>query len=229
MRILVDFAGRKSENARMSKVCLFRWIGGLAIIGIVIVSGCRGGAKPAAKSTAAPYAIVDSLLGTSYHIPGTGVTVRMPIGSDAAADSILLMLQNRLAQGVGPAGGVTMVSCFLDTIHTAGVMVSVIEDPTVRQDTGAFFGRYRQSLYSFFGPDKVRETEFMSDSVFLKVFSTPEETMVRVECLCIPAMGDLLELTYFVPKERFALMDPRIRSSIASISYSTRAFRPGAE
>lgn len=213
----------------MTMIRWFRLMGSLAFAGVLVLSGCRGGAKPAAKSTASSYAVIDSLLGTSYHIPGTGVTVRVPIGFDPAADSILLMLQNRLAQGVGPEGGVTMVSCFLDTIHTAGVMVSVIEDPTVRQDTGAFFGRYRQSLYSYFGPDKVRETEFMSDSVFLKVFSTPEETMVRVECLCLPVSGDLLELTYFVQKERFALMDPRIRSSIASISYSTRAFRPDSE
>lgn len=197
--------------------------------GVMILSGCRGGGKPAGELNASPYAAVDSLLGISYHIPGTGVTVRMPIGFDPAADSILLMLQNRLAQGVGPGGGVTMVSCFLDTIHTAGVMTSVIDDPSVRQDTGAFFGRYRQSLYSYFGSEKVRESELMSDSVFLKVFSTPEEMLVRVECLCLPASGDLLELTYFVQKERFALMDPRIRSSIGSISYSTRAFRPDSE
>ncbi|MDD4051238.1 MAG: hypothetical protein PHR28_04985 [candidate division Zixibacteria bacterium] len=204
-------------------------MGGLLLAGALVMNGCQGGGKPAAKSNAAPYAVVDSLLGSSYHIPGTGITLRVPIGFDPAADSILLMLQNRLAQGVGPEGGVRMVSCFLDTIHTAGLMVSVIEDPTVRQDTGAFFGRYRQSLYGYFGADKVRETEFMSDSVFLKIFSTPEETMVRVECLCLPVAGDLLELTYFMQKEWFALLEPRIQSSIGDISYSTRSFRPGVE
>ncbi len=207
----------------------FKWAMIFLLLSAVILPGCRGGAKPAADAQGAAYAVVDSLLGSSYHIPGTGVTVRPPIMFDQADDSILLMLQNRLAQGVGPEGGVRMVACFLDTIHTAGLTISVIEDPAVVQDTAAFFGRYRQSLYSLFGPDRIREEEFLRDSVFRKIFMTPEETLVRVQCLVFTPMGDPLELTYFAEKTQFGLIRPRIESSIAGILYSVRANRPGGE
>jgi hypothetical protein len=198
----------------------------LLIPGVLMLCGCQEREKPAAGGKGQTYAVVDSLLGSSYHVPGTGVTVRLPIGFDPAADSILLMLQSRLAQGVGPEGGVRMVACFLDTIHTAGLMISVIEDPAVAQDTTAFFGRYRQSLYSFFGSDRVREEEFQRDSVFRKIFMTPKETLVRVQCLTFSPVGDPLELTYFSEKTQFGLIKPRIESSIAGLSYTRDAFRP---
>jgi hypothetical protein len=118
-----------------------------------------------------------------------------------------------------------MVACFLDTLHTAGLMISVIENSAASADTGVFFGRYRQSLLNLFGADKVREEQFLRDSVYRKIFTTPEENLVRVQCLAYTPSGDPLELTYFVEKVHADLLRPRIASSIAGLTYSRGAFR----
>lgn len=192
---------------------------------ILILTGCRGGGPASgAQPGGAGYPVVDSLLASfAYHVPGTGVTIRPPLGFEQAHDSILLMLQHRQAQGGNTANGVRMVACFLDTLHTAGVMISVIDNATASSDTALFFSRYRQSLEDLFGSGRVREEQFLRDSVFRKVFTMPEENLTRVQCLAYTPSGNPLELTFFMDKIHADLLRPRIESSIAGLIFSRSA------
>lgn len=212
----------------MSTVRRIIWAGFIVAGVILFAVGCRGNdPQMAARTESAGYPVVDSLLSTfSYHVPGTGLTLRPPLGFEQAHDSILLMLQNRQAQ-VGGNNGVRMVACFLDTLHTAGLMISVIDNPAVSADTGLFFERYRQSLYKLFGADKVREEDLSRDSVFRKVFTIPEESVVRVQCLAYTPSGNPLEVTYFVDNVNAVLVRPRIESSVAGFTYSREALDSG--
>lgn len=189
---------------------------------ILILTGCRGGGpQSAAQPEGAGYPVVDSLLASfSYRVPGTGVTMRSPLGFEQAHDSILLMLQHRQAQEGSAANGVRMVACFLDTLHTAGVMISVIDNPAASSDTAVFFSRYRQSLENLFGAGRVREEQFLRDSIFRKVFTISEENLTRVQCLAYTPSGHPLELTFFMDKIHAELLRPRIESSIAGLVFS---------
>lgn len=184
--------------------------------------GCRKQNEEVAGRTPCPYVAVDSLLGAMYRIPGTDLQLRPPAGFNPAADSILMMLQARLEQGVGRDAGVQMVACFLDTIHMAGLMISVIEESAVRPDTGIFWGRYRESLYKLFSQERVREEGFWSGDVEIRTFLAKDENPARWQCICVGPSGDPVELTYFVNQSSLAELMERLQASTASVGLAIR-------
>ncbi len=220
--ILVDLKRMFLLDGVMTMPSRHIWLLFVLILGGLISGGCRKQDADLTNRPPCPYAAVDSLLGAMYRVPGTDLQVRPPAGFNPAADSILMMLQARLEQGIGPDAGVQMVACFLDTIHMAGLMISVIEESAVRPDTGIFWGRYRQSLYKLFSQERVREENFWSGDVEIKTFLAKDENPARWQCVCMGPSGDPVELTYFVNQNSVPALMEKLKASTASIGPAMR-------
>ena len=140
-----------------------------------------------------------------------------PIGFEPAADSVWSMLKVRLSQGGGEAPGLHLVRCFLDTINSAGLMISVIDRLALSSDTTAFIARYRQSLVGLFGIGNVREGDYLVRNIHVKNFLVTDSVLVRFQLLCLSDTGSAVELTYFAARGQYPQLIKHFESSIGSL------------
>lgn len=161
--------------------------------------------------------VVDSLLGPACDIAGSDIQVNPPIGFEPAADNVWLMLRVRLSQIDGENQGLHLVRCFLDTINSAGLMISVIDRPALSSDTAAFIARYRQSLVDLFGIANVREGDYLVRDIHVKNFLVTDSVLIRFQLLCLSDTGSAVELTYFATRSQYPQLIKHFESSIGSL------------
>ncbi len=188
----------------------------MIIPAVVFSVGCDSPEKKESSRTK-PFVAVDSLLGEVYQIPNTDKSFRPPVGFEAAADTVLEMLRAQLARNLGDQTGVEMVECFLDTVHTAGLMVSTIKGINLGVDTTGFIERYRQKLYDIFGQGNVRQNDYWASDVLVKNFFVSDAVIVRAQLLCLSETGNAAELTYFTPREQYPELVKLFESSMGSL------------
>jgi hypothetical protein len=194
-----------------------------SVIAIIIIllaccfSGCGESNKQAQPVDTASLDYNDSLLGEIYNIPATHKSFRPPAGFYTASDTVLEMLQAQLAQNAGQQEGVEMVRCYLDTVHTAGLMISTIEGINFKVDTVGFLERYRGKLYDLFGEKNITEDNFWTGGVLAKRFFVGDSIIVRVQLLCFSNEGDAAEFIFFTPREQYPKLVDYFNASIASI------------
>ncbi len=186
------------------------------------IPGCGGSEKQPEQVQQVTFVPVDSLLGERYAIPKTDKQFRPPIGFEAASDTILDMLRAQLARNLGDQKGVEMVQCYLDTIHTAGLMISTIEGINFGVDTTGFLERYRAKLHEIFNGRSIDEDNFWSSGVLIKRFFVTDSILVRVQLICLSDQGNAVELTYFTPREQYPDLVTLFESSIGSIELASQ-------
>jgi len=194
----------------------------LVVPPVVVCFGCGSGQDERASVEHLRFDVVDSLLGPAYEIKTAGKRLNLPLGFAPVPDSVLAALKTQLTSSIGPQGGIEMVGCFLDTLHAAGMLVSVVDGYTLSSDTVGFFGRYRQSLCGAYGGDQVREGEYWVKQIYVKNFLITDSVNVRFQLLCLSAESDAVELIYFAPRDLYPKVIKRFESSIGSLQLINR-------
>ncbi len=189
-----------------------------ALIGVgflIISTGCGGGDSDSADQMG--FVVVDSLLGPDFTVPRAGKQLNPPRGFTPASDSVFAILQAKLQTTMGPDAGWSMVGCFLDSVHPAGLVVSVIDTLNLTADTGGYFTRYGNSLRDVSGGYDVREGEYWVRDVFVKNYLVTDSMNVQFHLLCLSESGDALELMYFAPRIIYPRYIKHFESSIGSL------------
>ena len=217
MKIVVDSCSTMALNAGMNAPLhpgLVKILP-LVLIGMIGV-GCST-REDSGEVGPMSFEVVDSLLGPACAIAGSDIQVNPPIGFEPAADSIWSILKARLSQSGGEEQGLRLVRCFLDTINSAGLMISVIDRPALSSDTTAFVARYRQSLVDLFGIANVREGDYLVRDIHVKNFLVTDSVLVRFQLLCLSDTGSAVELTYFAARSHYPQLIKHFESSIGSL------------
>lgn len=189
----------------------------IVLISILTLLCCAQSEKQTGKGDEISLGSNDSLLGEIYNIPATSKSFRPPAGFYTASDTVLEMLRAQLAQNAGQQDGIEMVRCYLDTVHTAGLMISTIEGINFKVDTIGFLERYRGKLHELFGEKNITEDNFWTGGVLAKRFFVGDSIIVRVQLLCFSNEGDAAEFIFFTPREQYPELVDYFNASITSI------------
>ena len=181
-----------------------------------VVIGCIDSGEGSQADPPA-FVVVDSLLAPPCEISEAGIMFNPPEGFVLAHDTILEMLKRNFANQPGVPKSVELVRFYLDTLNTAGLIVSIIEGMNLKVDTAYFMTNYRQFLFDMFGEETVEERNHRVNGIFVKEYFVNAETLVRFQLLCLSNEYNSVELTYFVPRNRYPDLVSRLKSSMGSL------------
>jgi len=158
-----------------------------------------------------------ALLGDSYHEMETGLVIRIPVGFEYPVDTVFSMLKSSYEEIIGAGDAAELVQAYLDTVHTAGIMIARVDTLLFSSDSVGFIDFYRDSVYRMFGTPRIRESEFDVNNVHIYSFLVTDGVLIRSQMLCLTGSDYAVELTFFAPEVNYADLFDYWSSTVGSL------------
>lgn len=182
-----------------------------------ILGGCGSAKKSADKQT--KYIIDESLLGDSFEVPTTAVSLRLPKSFVPLADSELVSAKEYVRQQLGDGMGMALQQIYHEDSSQSTIWIYSISGLNTSTDTAAFINYYSQGLLTAFGDSNVKIDNYKLNDISVKEFivTASEHGFMKMYLICISKNNNGLILEYNTPIIRYDTYKKAFESSITSL------------
>ena len=159
-----------------------------------------------------------ALLGETVNLDSLGITLRAPKGWNQLPDEMLRSMHEKLqgAQTDDRMFQFTPIRFFINPEQ--GCVLSVSQLHFTLDSTEADFNTmYRASLDQKFAQGSIHQTLFFKDDIEMNQMFIQIPKRIIIKLLFKDANGEMLQLDYMVPKDKYPELAESIESSIGTI------------
>jgi hypothetical protein len=183
---------------------------------VLLGSGC-GSSSNKHQEQPLSFDVIDSLLGPVFEVPSAGKSFRPATGFLPIPDSLFEVLREHFDKEMGTKRKVDFVQFFFDQRHSAGLIVSTVQNLNLETDTTDFLQNYYHSLLDVYGSEHIKAGGYWVDGIFVKNYLVMDSLHVRFHLLCLSAKGNALALEYVVPHQTYPDVVKSLESSIGTL------------